>query len=191
MRIALYFGSFNPLHNGHLALAQYIVQTHEADELWFVVSPKNPHKGQHELLDEHLRLEMTVLATQHQPALKVTDIEFAMPLPSYSIDTLRKLKNDFPQHTFALLIGSDNALVFDKWKDYQTLLAEFEVLVYPRRGYDFEAVKALYPTMRLLDTPYYDISSTQVRNAIRNGSSIKHLVPQAVETFIAENKLYF
>ena len=190
MRIALYMGSFNPIHNGHLALAKHIVLSNEDDELWFVVSPNNPLKDQNELLDEHIRLEMTVLAIEQNNKLKVSDIEFGMPLPSYSIDTLRKLKNEFPQHTFVLLIGSDNALVFDKWKDHEQLLAEFEVLVYPRRGYDFEAVQSLYPTMRKLNTPYYDISSTQIRNAIRNQRPFEQYLPKFVAEFITENQLY-
>lgn len=190
MRVALYFGSFNPVHKGHISLAQFIVDTTDAEELWFVVSPNNPLKNQHDLLDEYIRLEMMVLATQHQPLFKVCDVEFTMPVPSYSIDTLRKLNTDFPQHSFVLLIGSDNALVFDRWKAYEQLLDAFEVWVYPRRGYDFEVVKSIYPSMRKLQSPFFDVSSTQIRNAIRNQKEISDLVPAVVAQFINENNLY-
>ena len=113
MNITIYSGSFNPVHNGHLALANYILEQNISDEVWFVISPCNPLKNQNELIDEYLRLDMVILAIKNQAGLKASDVEFTMPIPSYSIDTLNTLSTDFPTHTFSLLIGSDNALVFD------------------------------------------------------------------------------
>ena len=138
MKIALFFGSFNPVHLGHTNLGKYLTDNKLVDEVWFVVSPCNPLKNQNDLIDEYLRLDMLMLAIQGEPQFKVSDIEFTMPIPSYTINTLEKFNIDFPEHQFVLMIGSDNALVFDQWKKYNELLENYEILVYPRKGYDFE-----------------------------------------------------
>ena len=190
MRIAIYSGSFNPIHLGHTALAGFLTENNLVDEVWFVVSPCNPLKEQKDLLDEYLRLDMLMLAIQGNPRFKASDIEFTMPIPSYSIDTLNKLKEDYPEHSFKLIIGSDNALVFDQWKNYSELLENFEILVYPRRGYDFEEVRLLYPQMKLLDTPYYDISSTEIRQLLAENKNVSSLLHPAVLAFIQENNLF-
>jgi len=190
MRIAIYSGSFNPVHLGHTALAGFLTENNLVDEVWFVVSPCNPLKEQKDLLDEYLRLDMLMLAIQGNPRFKASDIEFTMPIPSYSIDTLNKLKEDYPEHSFKLIIGSDNALVFDQWKNYSELLENFEILVYPRRGYDFEEVRLLYPQMKLLDTPYYDISSTEIRQLLAENKNVSNLLHPAVLAFIQENNLF-
>ena len=190
MRIAIYSGSFNPVHLGHTALAGFLTENNLVDEVWFVVSPCNPLKEQKDLLDEYLRLDMLMLAIQGNPRFKASDIEFTMPIPSYSIDTLNKLKEDYPEHSFKLIIGSDNALVFDQWKNYSELLENFEILVYPRRGYDFEEVRLLYPQMKLLDTPYYDISSTEIRQLLAENKNVSSLLHPAVLAFIQENNLF-
>lgn len=190
MNIALYFGSFNPVHIGHTSLAQYLIENQLADEVWFVVSPCNPLKNQADLLDEYIRLDMLMLAIKDQPKFKVSDIEFVMPIPSYTIDTLHEFSNQFPENQFTLLIGSDNALVFDQWKNPQQILAEYPVLVYPRIGFDFSTVKDLYPQMQLLDTPYFNISSTEIREAISQKKDITKWLHPSVYQFIIENDLY-
>ncbi len=190
MHIAIYSGSFNPVHNGHTRLAEYLIKKNLADEVWFVVSPCNPLKNQIDLIDEYVRLEMLILAIGNNPSFKVSDIEFTMPIPSYSIDTLHELSAQYPEHQFSLIIGSDNALVFDKWKDYERLLSEYEVLVYPRRGYDFSEVAEKYPKMKLLDTPFYDISSTEIRQRIVTKKDVRQWLHPDVQKFILENNLY-
>jgi len=190
MNIAIYSGSFNPIHTGHLKLAEYLTDNRLADEVWFVVSPCNPLKEQIELIDEYLRLDMVVLAIKGKDKLKASDVEFTMPVPSYTIDTLHCLTGLFPEHRFSLLIGSDNALVFDQWKNYPQILAEYSVLVYPRRGFDFLTVADKYPEMKLLDTPYYDISSTEIRKMTRENKDAGQWLHPIVAAYIQENKLY-
>lgn len=190
MNITIYSGSFNPVHNGHLALANYILEQNISDEVWFVISPCNPLKNQNELIDEYQRLDMVILAIKNQAGLKASDVEFTMPIPSYSIDTLNTLSTDFPAHTFSLLIGSDNALVFDKWKDYSELLQKYKVYVYPRTGYNFSDVEHLYPQMKLLDTAVYDVSATEIRLALQQNNSVSELIHPDVLSYILENNLY-
>jgi nicotinate-nucleotide adenylyltransferase len=190
MKIALYFGSFNPVHNGHIQLAEHLIDIIHVDEVWFVVSPCNPLKNQSDLIDEYLRLDMMMLAIKGNAKFKASDVEFTMPLPSYTIDTLNKLSNDFPQHLFSLLIGSDNAQVFDKWKNYNKILDKYEVFVYPRRGYDFSKTTDIYSKMKFINSPYYDISSTEIRTAIAQKKDITKWLHPDVFEFIIENKLY-
>lgn len=190
MNIALFFGSFNPFHNGHFGLGEYVVNNHAFNEVWYVVSPCNPLKNQSELIDENLRLEMLVGAIKSNPAMKACDIEFEMPKPSYTIDTLQLLSKQYPHCNFTLMIGSDNALVFNQWKDYKQILSGFKVLVYPRSGYDFELVKDLYPTMQLIQSPVFDISSTEIRSLIKQQKDISNWVHPSVAEFINENSLY-
>ena len=189
-KIGIYSGSFNPVHLGHLKLAEYVVENEIVDEVWFVVSPCNPLKNQSELLDEYLRLEMLIFAIQSQPKFKASDVEFTMPIPSYSIDTLHLLSSQYPDYQFQLIIGSDNALVFDQWKNYNQLLTEFTILVYPRKGYNFSEVAEIYPQMQLLSTPYYDISSTQIREFLAQKKDASQWLHPIVNQFIIDNNLY-
>ncbi len=189
-RIGVYSGSFNPIHLGHLHLAEYIVNNQYVDEVWFVVSPCNPLKNRFGLLDEYLRLDMLMLAINDKPQFKVSDVEFTMPVPSYSIDTLHELNVQFPDYQFVLIIGSDNALIFDQWKNHNQLLDEFSILVYPRRGYDFSEVAGKYPQMQLLDTPFYDISSSLIRDFIAQKKDASQWLHPSVYEFIIENNLY-
>jgi len=190
MKTAVFSGSFNPVHTGHTQLAQYLIDKKLVEEVWFVVSPCNPLKEQSELIDEYLRLDMLMLAIKGQGPFKASDVEFTMPVPSYSIDTLNKLHSEYPERDFCLMIGSDNALIFDQWKNYREILDKFEILVYPRKGYDFQEVADKYPQMKLLDTPYYDISSTEIRAAIAQKKDVGRWLHPEVLNFIRENDLY-
>jgi len=190
MSTALFFGSFNPVHTGHTQLAEYLIDKGIADEVWFVVSPCNPLKNQADLLDEYIRLDMLILAIQHHPKFKACDIEFDLPVPSYTIDTLHALSAQYPDKQFTLMIGSDNSLVFDQWKNPQQILTEYPVLVYPRSGFDFSEVAALYPQMQLLKTPYFNISSTQIRAALAQKKDVTNWLHPSVYQFIIENNLY-
>jgi nicotinate-nucleotide adenylyltransferase len=190
MRIGIYSGSFNPIHLGHQQLAEYLIDNKLVDEVWFVVSPCNPLKKQEDLIDEYIRLEMVVFAIRDQHGLKASDIEFTWPIPSYTIDTLHELSSQYPDFQFELIIGSDNALVFDQWKEYKELLVEYPVLVYPRSGYDFVEVANKYPQMQLLDTPYYDISSTRIREFIAKKKDVTNWLHPSVYQFIIDSHLY-
>ncbi|NDP20350.1 MAG: nicotinate-nucleotide adenylyltransferase [Paludibacter sp.] len=189
-RIGIYSGSFNPVHLGHLKLAEYLTVNELVDEVWFVVSPCNPLKNHSDLLDEYIRLEMLVFAIQNEPKFKASDVEFTMPIPSYSIDTLYLLRLQHLDCQFSLIIGSDNALVFDQWKNYEQILKEFPILVYPRKGYDFGKVAEKYTQMQLLPTPYYDISSTQIRDFIKQKQDVSQWLHPVVNEFITYNNLY-
>lgn len=190
MNIAIYSGSFNPIHNGHLRLAGYLADNELADEVWFVVSPCNPLKEQPTLIDEYLRLDMVILSISGNEKFKASDVEFTMPIPSYTIDTLHRLSELFPEHRFSLVIGSDNALVFDQWKNPEQILNEYDVFVYPRKAYDFQLVAAKYPGMKLLNTPIYEISSTEIRQMIRENKATGSWLHPKVAAYIHENNLY-
>ena len=188
--VGLYFGSFNPVHLGHFQLAEYLTDNSLVDEVWLVVSPCNPLKKQTDLLDEHIRLQMVELSIAHNPRLKVSDVEFDLPVPSYTVDTLRFLSFNYPQHDFSLLIGSDNALLFDRWRDFRVILENYRVFVYPRRGYDFNSVAHIYPQMQLLSTPYYDISSSEIRHSIAQKKDVSQWLHPDVLKFTKEKELY-
>ena len=189
-RIGIYSGSFNPIHLGHQKLANYLIENQLVDEVWFVISPCNPLKLQIDILDQYIRLDMLMLAIQNQPQLKVSDVEFTLPVPSYTIDTLQVLTSQYPDLLFTLIIGSDNALVFDQWKDYAQILNEFPVLVYPRIKFDFAEVAAKFPQMQLLSSPYYDISSTEIRDYIAQKKDVSQWLHPSVYQFIIENNFY-
>ncbi|VBB43517.1 putative nicotinate-nucleotide adenylyltransferase [uncultured Paludibacter sp.] len=189
--IGLFFGSFNPIHLGHAQLADYIFHFSGVDEIWFIVSPKNPLKVQSELIDEHLRLKMIELATAERDYLHVSDIEFNLPKPSYTITTLKALNDEYPEDDFILLIGSDNMAIFDQWKDYRTILEDYSILVYPREGYSYEDYEEKYPEMQILEeAPLFEISSTQIREMIKNNQDASEWLHPDVYQFILENKLY-
>lgn len=189
--IGLFFGSFNPIHLGHYYLAEYIFQFSGVDQIWFVVSPRNPLKAESQLIDEHHRLKMIQLATEDIEYLQPCDVEFDMPKPSYTIDTLRRLTHLYPEDDFILLIGSDNMAIFDQWKDYQTIMDDFSVVVYPRESYPYQDFEEKYPDMQVLEeAPFFDISSTEIREKIKRGEdTIKWLHPE-VARYIQEQGLY-
>jgi nicotinate-nucleotide adenylyltransferase len=165
IRTCLFGGSFNPIHEGHLALADYVLQQGLADEVWFVVSPRNPLKPTANASDAIERLEAVRKALQNHPGCVASDIEFDLPLPSYSVQTIRKAVSEYPSRQFLLLIGGDNLDVFTKWKDYQFLLDHFDILVYPRLGATNQ-VPAGWNRVQMLNAPIMDISSTAIRKGI-------------------------
>ena len=187
MKIGLYFGSFNPIHVGHLIIAQTLFQRGGLDQVWFVVSPQNPFKKQESLAHEHDRLRMVELAIDDNFQFRASDVEFRMPRPSYTIDTLTYLSDKYPQHQFSLFLGSDNLNHFHKWKNHQAILDNYPILVYPRPG----EVKTLdHPGVTYLDAPLLDISATFIRQSIQEGLSVRYLLPERVEGYIADKKLY-
>ena len=163
-RIALLGGSFNPPHYGHVGLGDYIIEQCLADEVWYMVTPHNPLKKQSDLLPEDQRLRLVEQAIQGHPRLHACDFEFALPRPSYTMQTLDALRVAYPAHTFLLLIGADNWARFAKWRDHQRILAEYEILVYPRTGTTIDPA-SLPPNVRLLNAPIHPISSTELRQA--------------------------
>ncbi|MCB9261100.1 MAG: nicotinate-nucleotide adenylyltransferase [Flavobacteriales bacterium] len=183
MRIGLFFGSFNPIHQGHLILSQFILEQAKLDEIWFVVSPQNPLKSMKDLYPENHRLEMVKLSIKDQPRFKACDIEFQMPRPSYTYNTLLALGKKHPKDEFALILGSDNLQHFDKWKDHERILLEYELIVYNREnnaGGDFSKNQKV----RMIKGPMLNISSTQIRGYLRIGRSIKFMVPKEVEEYL-------
>lgn len=188
--VCVYSGSFNPIHNGHIALAEYLVDRQIVDEVWVIITPQNPLKPSDTLINDNLRLQMARLALEGRKGIVVSDVEIHLPKPSYTIDTLRFLQLQYPLYGFCLLIGQDNVAIFDKWKSYRQILHDFRVLVYPRNGATTtEHLK--YPEMQLLtDAPTVDISSTDIRSRVKSGLPITGLLPDAVAEFIAEHRLY-
>ncbi|MDR3326999.1 MAG: nicotinate-nucleotide adenylyltransferase [Prevotellaceae bacterium] len=188
MKTGIYSGSFNPLHNGHIALADHLVENNIVDELWLVVSPQNPLKREAELLDDHLRFEMAEIAFKDRQKIKISDVEFALPKPNYTIDTLNFLQQKYPENQFVLLIGADNAAVFDKWKNYSEILKNYSVMVYPRLNYPHNSEK--YPQMQFISAPLLDVSSTEIRKRISQGLPCEDFLPRGVLNFIKGNNLF-
>lgn len=189
LKVGLFFGSFNPPHIGHLAIANYMTEFTGIDQLWFVVSPKNPLKDQDILLNEYDRLEMVRLAVGEDPRFRVSDVEFRLPKPSYTIDTLNQLKGKFPDHTFSVIMGSDNLENFRHWKSWEAIAENYPVWVYPRPGFVSDAVLP-HPNMQLIKAPLMEISSTFIRNAIREGKNLRFFVPHQVWSYIEKMNFY-
>lgn len=187
MKIGLFFGSFNPIHVGHLIIAEAILNKTDVDEVWFIVSPQNPFKKQKTLLHEHDRLKMVELAIADHFFFKASDVEFRMPKPSYTIDTLTYLSDKYPQHEFRLIVGGDNLTHFHKWKNHEQILEHYGLYVYPRPG---ETKEWKHPNIHLVEAPLMDISATYIRDAIKNGLSVKYLLPEPVEEYIMDRKLF-
>lgn len=189
VKIGLFFGSFNPIHMGHLIIANYMASFSGLKEVWLVVSPQNPLKVKKGLANMYDRLEMAKLATENAPQLKVSDIEFKLPQPSYTIDTLTYLHERYPANEFALIMGADNLVSFKKWKNYEVLLKNYQIFVYPRPGADTSEWEN-HPSIVFTDTPAMEISSTFLRNAIKDKKNIQFFVPDKVLAFIEGKSLY-
>lgn len=189
MRVGLYFGSFNPIHIGHLIIANSVKEGGKLDEVWFVVSPLNPFKSSQNLLHEFDRIDMVREAIKDNYDLRASDIEFSMPKPSYTIDTLTYLSEKHPGNQFHLIMGQDNLAGLSKWKNHEQILERYEVVVYPRPS---SKVAPLidHPSVRLIEAPLLDISATYIRNAIKKEHSIRYLVTEGVREIIDARNYY-
>ncbi len=190
-KIGLYFGTFNPIHIGHLAIANHMAEYSDLDELWMVVTPHSPHKKKSSLLDNHHRYEMVYRATQSYPKLKPSDIEFKLPQPNYTINTLVHLKEKYPKDEFHLIMGEDNLKGLHKWKNYEAILDMHHIYVYPRiaKG-GVENQFTNHPKIHRIDAPIMEISSTFIRKAILEEKNIRPLLPEKVWEYIDEMNFY-
>ena len=187
-KTGLFFGSFNPIHNGHLMLAKYILNEYDLDEIWFVVSPQNPLKEKKSLLDEHHRLQLVRLAIEDEPKFKVSDIEFKLEKPSYTINTLVHLKEKY-KRPFVLLMGADSAASLKKWKNYEAILNDYEIYVYPRPGDDLDKILK-HKNLKLIQAPQIELSATYIRQAIRAKKDVRFLLSEQVYTYVKEMHFY-
>jgi nicotinate-nucleotide adenylyltransferase len=188
MKIGLYFGSFNPIHIGHLIIAQHMLDHCQLNQVWFVVSPHNPLKESKSLLNENNRLHLVRLAIEEQHKFRASSVEFTMPRPSYTIDTLTYLSDKYPKHEFSIIMGSDSLENFPKWKNYEQILKYYPILVYNRPN--TKPDKALLDKVQIINAPLLDISATYIRNKIANKQSILYLVPKEVMVYIEQNGYY-
>ncbi|MBI2730375.1 MAG: nicotinate-nucleotide adenylyltransferase [Sphingobacteriales bacterium] len=188
MNIALYFGSFNPVHTGHLIIANYILENTETDQVWFVVSPQNPFKQTSSLLNEYQRLHLINLAIEGENGLRSSNIEFNLSKPSYTINTLTYLQEKYPEHQFTILMGSDSFQNILKWKNAEVILKNFPFYIYRRPGFE---IKETHGAMvKILEAPLLQISATHIRELIKQGKSIRYLVPDAVMEEILKGRYY-
>ena len=179
-QIGIFSGSFNPIHVGHVMLGSYMCEFTNLDEVWFVVSPHNPLKNADDLLDDDIRLQMTRLALENFEKLKISDVEFQLPRPSYTIDTLRFLKNNNPDAEFTLIIGGDSWNDFEKWKSYEQLREEFRILIYPRKDENIIIPEQFQKNVQVVSAPILEISSTFIRDSIKAGKDMRAFAPEKV-----------
>jgi nicotinate-nucleotide adenylyltransferase len=188
MRIGLFFGSFNPIHIGHLIIGNQLAENGWVDEVWFVVSPHNPFKDSSSLLNDRQRLQMVRIALEDCNHLKASQVEFDLPKPSYTINTIQYLEEKYPNHTFSILLGSDGFQNIDHWKNADILKSKTDFIVYKRPGFEIKEISGA--THRILEAPLLDISSTYIRKNIQSGKSIQFLVPDKVKDYIEVNLFY-
>lgn len=189
MNIGLYFGSFNPIHTGHLIIANHVVEHADLDKIWFVVSPHNPLKESHSLLNEYDRLHLAELAIKNNNKFRVSNVEFHLPKPSYTIDTLTYLSEKFPLEKFSVIMGSDSYQNITRWKNYEKILEFYKVIVFERPNFLMSGV-TVPENVTVLKAPLLEISSTHIRSQIKADHSIRYLVPDEVMQCIAENRYY-
>jgi len=187
--IGLFFGSFNPVHIGHLIIANHMANETDLDQVWMVVSPQNPFKDKKSLAKDRDRYNLVHLAIGDNPKISVSDIEFSMPKPSYTIDTLTYLKEKYPNKIFYLIMGGDNVPTLPKWKNSELLIENYKIYVYKRPGYDLGPL-ASHPNITSVEAPLLDISSTHIRQLIKERKSIQYLVPDAVRLEIERSSIY-
>lgn len=188
-KTGLFFGSFNPIHTGHLILANYFAEFTDIKEVWFVISPQNPFKTKESLLADNHRYYMANLAVEDNPRFKASDIEFKMPQPSYTIDTLTWLQEKYPNREFVLLMGSDQIAGFNRWKNYEKILEYYEIYLYPRPGSDLGEF-AHHEKIKQMDGPLLEISSSFIRNAIKNKKDVRYWLPEPVYRYILDMHFY-
>ena len=189
MKIGLFFGSFNPIHIGHMAIAQYMLEHTPLEKIWFVVSPQNPFKNKKTLLDQQHRLTIVRIAVEDDPQMEASNIEFSMPIPSYTVDTLTYLREKYPQEQFALIMGQDNLLHFHKWKNYTAILEHHEAFVYPRPRYQSCDMEK-HPNIHLTNAPMMDIAAEFIRKCIREKKEVNYFLPPKVYQYIDEMNFY-
>lgn len=187
MQVGLYFGSFNPIHHGHLIIASFIAENTSLDQVWFVVSPQNPFKVSSNLLNEYQRLHLVRMATEGERKLKVTDIEFHLPKPSYTINTLAYLEEKYPDHQFSIIMGGDSFQNLDKWKNADVIIKRYPIFIYNRPGFEIDTKNN---KQTIVDAPLLEISATYIRNCIKNGKSIRYMVPEIVKEEIEKGNYY-
>ncbi len=188
MNIGLYFGSFNPIHIGHLIIANHVLNETEINKIWFIISPQNPFKESKTLLNEFDRLHLVRLATQDDNRMKSSDIEFNLPKPSYTSNTLAFISEKYPEHDFSLIMGSDSYQNLDKWKNFQAIVNNYSIHVYKTEGYEIKNIFTKAP--EVLNAPIIQISASQIRENIKSGKSIRYLVPEIVREEIETRKFY-
>lgn len=191
MKIGLFFGSYNPIHVGHLIIANHMVEFSDLDEVWFVVTPHNPFKKKQSLLADHHRYQLVQEATYDYPKLKPSNIEFALPQPNYTINTLAHLFEKFPEHQFHLIMGQDNLRSFHKWKNHKQILEDHELYVYPRISHEKNVPDLLnHPKVHLIEAPIVEISATFIRNAIKANKNVRALMPERAWKYMDEMNFY-
>ncbi|MBC8034602.1 MAG: nicotinate-nucleotide adenylyltransferase [Chitinophagaceae bacterium] len=188
MKVGLYFGSFNPIHVGHCIIASHVVNNTDLDQLWLIVSPQNPLKDSASLLNEYHRLHLAKIAVKDDPQIKVSDIEFHLPRPSFTIDTLTYLNEKYPQHQFSVILGSDSFQNLARWKNSDQLISLYDMFIYKRPGYEITITRPNRIT--ILDAPLLEISSTRIREYIRANKSVRFLLTENVRQEIEDNGYY-
>ena len=188
-KVGIYSGSFNPIHHGHVMLANYLVEFSDLDELWFVVSPQNPLKQRDDLLDDAERLKMVQLAVGDDPRFRVSDVEMHLSRPSYTINTLTYLSEQYPDCQFVFICGMDSLQNFPHWREWQKIIDNYELLVFPRKGYDGGEL-VIHPHVTVLETPVIEVSSTFIRECLKAGKDVRHFMPEKAYEFLVEKGYY-
>ena len=191
MKIGLYFGTFNPIHIGHLIIANHMAEHSDLDQIWMVVTPHNPHKKKNTLLDDYHRLEMVHLATANFPKIQPSDIEFKLPQPNYTVNTLVHLQEKFPKYEFSLIMGEDNLNSLHKWKNYEVILQNHDIYVYPRlNSGEINEQFVNHSKIHKVDAPIVELSSTFIRDSIKNGKNVSPMLPNKVWEYVEHNNFY-
>jgi nicotinate-nucleotide adenylyltransferase len=191
MKIGLYFGTFNPIHTGHLIIANHMAEYSGLEQIWMVITPHNPLKNKDTLLDDYQRLQLVFLATEDYPKIKPSDIEFKLAQPNYTVNTLAHLQDKYPEHVFSLIMGEDNLKSLHKWKNYDVILQNHEIYVYPRISSELQnSTLKNHPKIHFIDAPIVEISSTFIRANIKNRKNVQPLLPSKVWEYIDHNNLY-
>lgn len=188
-KVGLFFGSFNPVHIGHCIIANYMASQTDLDQVWFVVSPHNPFKQRKTLAKDYDRLHLVNLAIEYNQLLKASNVEFNLPKPSYTVDTLTYLKEQYPNHDFVMIMGGDNLASLPKWKNYEQILNHHQVYIYKRPQYELGDL-AEHPKVKHFDAPLLDISATYIRQCIKKNLSIRYLVPEPVFEYLSSSNMY-
>lgn len=191
MKIGLYFGTFNPIHIGHMIIANHMAEHSDLNQIWLVVTPHNPHKQKSTLLEDYQRLHMVTLATEDFTKIKPSDIEFKLPQPNYTVNTLAHLEEKYPQHQFALIMGEDNLNSLHKWKNYEVILQNHDIYVYPRlHSGEMDHQLVNHPKIHRVGAPVIELSSTFIRESIKNKKNVAPMLPQKVWEYLDSSSFY-